>query len=79
MGHKTVLDEWLDKPCQIHMTPTYEPTHSLRACWILRQVAKSDEAILTNNTPDKYSPEDNDLNVLTVFETFCDAPDSTVH
>ena len=47
-----------------------EPTHSLRACWILRQVAKSGEALLTNTTPARYSPEDNDLNVFTVFETF---------
>ena len=69
-GHRTVLDEWLDKPCQIHTMPNPEPTHSLRACWILWQVAKSGEAILTNTTPARYSPEDNDLNVFTVFETF---------
>ena len=50
--------------------PNSEPTHSLRACWILRQVAKSGEAILTNTTPEKYSLEGNDLNVFTVFETF---------
>ena len=30
-GHRTVLDEWLDKPCQIHTMPNSEPTHSLRA------------------------------------------------
>ena len=70
MGHRTVLDELLDKPCQIHTTPNTEPTHSLRACWVLRQVAKSGEAILTNTTPEKYSSEDDDLNVFMVFETF---------
>ena len=40
------------------------------ACWVLRQVAKSGEAILTNTTSEKYSPEDDDLNVFTVFKTF---------
>ena len=45
-------------------------THSLRACWILRQVAKSGEGILTNNTPKTYSSEDDDFKVFTVFETF---------
>ena len=69
-GHRTVLDEWLDKPSQIHTTPNSEPTHSLRACWVLREVAKSGEAILTSTTPEKYSSEDDDLNVFTVFETF---------
>ena len=69
-GRRTVLEEWLDKPCQIHMTPNTEPTHSLQACWILRQVAKSGEGILTSNTPGNYSSEDNDLKVFTVFETF---------
>lgn len=70
MGHKTVLSKLLDKPCQIHTTPNTEPTHSLRACWVLWQVAKSGEAILTNTTPKKHSSEDDDLNVFMVFETF---------
>ena len=52
------------------MTLNTEPTHSLRACWVLRQVAKSGEAILTNTTSKKYPLEDDDLNVFTVFETF---------
>ena len=69
-GHRTVLKEWLDNPCKIHMMPDNEPTHSLRACWILRQVAKSGDGILTNNTPENYSSEDNDPKVFTVFETF---------
>ena len=46
------------------------PTHSLRACWILRQVAKSGEVILTKDTPEQHPPEDDDIRVLTVFETF---------
>src|SRR5215216_7133378 len=69
-GYRIVLDELLKKPCQIHMTPSTKPTHSLRACWVLRQVAKSGEAILANTTQEKHSSEDDDLNVFTVFETF---------
>ena len=48
----------------------HTPTHSLRACWVLQQVAKSGEAILTTATSEKHSPEDDGFNVLTVFETF---------
>ena len=33
-------------------------------------MAKSGEDILTKNTSEQYSPEDDDLTVLTVFETF---------
>ena len=70
MGCGTVLEGWFDKPCKIHTTPNTIPTHSLRACWILRQVAKSSEDILTKDTSEQYSPEGDDLRVLTVFETF---------
>ena len=35
-GRGTVLEGWLDRPCKIHTTPDTVPTHSLRACWILR-------------------------------------------
>ena len=49
--------------------PSTEPTHSLRACWVLWQVAKSGEAILSNITPETHSSEDDDLNVFTIFET----------
>ena len=45
------------------------PTHSLRACWILRQVAKSGEDILINNKIEHH-PVENNSTVLTVFETF---------
>ena len=45
------------------------PTHSLRACWVLRQVAKSGEDLLINNTTE-YHPVENNNTVLTVFETF---------
>ena len=44
------------------------PTHSLRACWILRQVAKSAEDLLIPNATERH-PVDNNM-VLTVFETF---------
>ena len=57
-------------PCKIHTTPDTIPTHNLRACWILRQVAKSGEDNLINNTPEQHPPEDDNLRVLTVFETF---------
>ena len=68
MGHRTVLDEWLDKPCQIHTAPNYEPTHRFRACWVLRQVAKSGEDLLIQNTSEHHPVDDN--TILTVFETF---------
>ena len=68
--HETVLEGWLDGPCKILATPDNIPKHSLRACWILRQVAKSGDDILTKNTPEQQPPEDDDPRVLTVFETF---------
>ena len=68
-GHRTVFEEWLDGPCQIHMTPNTEPIHSLQACWILRQVAKSGEDLLINNAAEHHPTENNNA-VLTVFETF---------
>ena len=67
---ETVLEGWLNGPCKIHTTPDTIPTHSLRACWILRQIAKSCEDILTKNTPEQHLPEDDNPRVLTVFETF---------
>ena len=69
-GRRTVLEGWLGKPCKIHTTSDTEPTHNLRACWILRQVAKSGEDILAKNTSEQRPPDDDDLRVLTVFQTF---------
>ena len=43
-------------------------THSLRACWILRQVAKIGEDLLTLEATESQ-PEDTST-ILTVFETF---------
>ena len=64
-GYGTVLEGWLNGPCKIHSTEGATPTHSLRACWILRQVAKSGEGFLApGNQPSSTST------VLTVFETF---------
>ena len=68
IGHGTVLEGWLNGPCKIHITADTIPTHSLRACWILRQVAKSGEDLLIQNTT-KHHPVDNNT-MLTVFETF---------
>ena len=64
-GHGTVLEGWLSGPCKIHSTEGATPTHSLRACWILRQVAKSGEELLApENQPSSTST------LLTVFEIF---------
>ena len=61
----TVLEGWLNGPCKIHSTEGTTPTHSLRACWILRQVAKSGEELLApENQPNSTNT------VLTVSETF---------
>src|SRR3954464_7809941 len=45
-GHGTVLERWLDGSCKIHSTEDATPAHNLRACWILRQVAKIGEDLL---------------------------------
>ena len=68
IGHGTVLEGWLNGPCKIHSTKGATPTHSLRACWILRQVARSGEELLTLEFTEHH-PRDNNT-VLTVFETF---------
>ena len=68
-GRGTVLEGWLNRPCKIHSTPDTIPTHNLRACWILCQVAKSGEDLLINNTAEHH-PSENNNTVLTVFETF---------
>ena len=64
----TVLDGWLNGPCKIHSTEGVTPTHSLRACWILRQVARSGEELLTPESAE-HQPR-NTGTVSTVFETF---------
>ena len=68
-GRGTVLEEWLNGPCKIHSTPDTMPTHSLRACWILRQEAKSGEDLFVNHKAEQHPAQDNNT-VLTVFETF---------
>ena len=62
------MEGWLNGPCKIHTTADTIPTHSLRACWILRQVAKSGEDLLIPDATENH-PRDNNT-VLTVFETF---------
>ena len=49
----------------MHSTTDTIPTHSLTACWILRQVAKSGEDLLIQDVIEHH-PRDNN----TVFETF---------
>ena len=68
--HGIVLEGWLDGPCKIHTTTDTVATHIIRACWILRQVAKSGEDILIKDAPEQHPPEDDGSRVLTVFETF---------
>ena len=68
-GRGTVLEEWLNAPCQLHSTPDTTPTHSLRACWILRQVAKSGEDLLESHKAEQHPAKEHNT-VLTVFETF---------
>ena len=68
-GRGTVLEGWFNGACQTHTTPDTIPTHSLGACWILRQVAKSGEDLLINHTAEHH-PAENNNTVLTVFETF---------
>ena len=65
IGLGTVLEGWLNGPCKIHSTEGATPTHSLRACWILRQMAKSGEELLAPEN----QPKDTST-VLTVFKTF---------
>jgi hypothetical protein len=70
---RTVLDELLDKPCPIHSALlNTNPTHRLRACWVVRQVAKSAEAILRLQPASRRpeTPSFGDNNVLTIYETF---------
>ena len=66
--HGTVLEGWLNGPCKIHSIEGATPTHSLRACWILRQVARSGEELLTPESAE-HEPR-NTSTVSTVFETF---------
>ena len=66
--HGTILEGWLNGPCKIHSTEDATPTHSLRACWILRQVAKIGENLLIPEATESH-PRDTNM-VLTVFETF---------
>ena len=68
-GRGTVLEGWLNGPCKIHNSGKATPTHSLRACWILRQVARSGEDLLVNNSAEHPRMENNNT-VLIVFETF---------
>ena len=67
-GHGTVLEGWLSGPCKIHSTKDAIPNHSLRACWILRQVAKIGKDLLIPEAIESH-PRDTNM-VLTVFETF---------
>ena len=68
IGHGTILEEWLNGPCKIHSTGGATPTHSLRACWILQQVARSGEELLTPESTEHHPR--NTSTVWTVFETF---------
>ena len=68
-GRGTVLEGWLNGPCKIHSTADTMPTHSLRACWILRQVAKSGEDLLESHKAEQHPAKEHNT-VLTIFKTF---------
>ena len=68
-GHRTVLEAWLNGPCKLHSTPNATPTNSLRACWILRQVAKSGKDLLESHKAEPHPAKEHNT-VLTVFKTF---------
>ncbi len=63
------MEGWLNGPCKLHSTPDATPTHSLRACWILQQVAKSGEDLLESHKAEPHPAKEHNT-VLTVFETF---------
>ena len=63
------MEEWLNGPCKLHSTPDTTPTHSLRACWILRQVAKSGKDLLVSHKAEQHPAKEHNT-ILTVFETF---------
>ena len=65
LRYRSVLDELLDTPCQIHATPYNVPNHCLRAYWVIRQVAKSGTTILATTIS-----RERDVDVFTVFEMF---------
>jgi len=67
-GHGTILEGLLNGPYKIHSTEDATPTHSLRACWILRQVAKIGENLLIPEATESHPRDTN--TVLTVFEIF---------
>jgi len=54
IGYGTVLEGWLNGPCKIHSSGEVAPTHSLRACWILRQVARSGEELVTPESAENH-------------------------
>ena len=58
-GGGTVLEEWLNGPCKLYSSPDTTPTHSLRACWILRQVAKSGEDLLVSHKAKQHPAKEN--------------------
>ena len=58
-GRGTVLEGWLNGPCKIHSTADTISTHNLRACWVLRQVAKSGEDLLTQNPSERLPMDKN--------------------
>ena len=71
-GPRTVLDELLDKPCPIHsVLLNTNPTHSLRACWVVKHVAKGGEDLLDNaESCNKHlASSSDDYEILMIYET----------
>ena len=57
IGHGTVLEGWLNGPCKIHSAEGATPTHSLRACWILRQELQKSIKEVSSPSPQPEDPD----------------------
>ena len=77
-GPKSALDAILDEPCAIHsVSLNTNPTHRLRACWVVRQVAKGGINLLDNlgaqksrgKTPSWEEQSSDEDEILMIYET----------
>ena len=67
---RTTLNGLLDKPCPIHVVLLNScQTHSLRNCWVVRQVANRGPALLTG-TPCHAEESSDEGEVMMIYETF---------
>jgi hypothetical protein len=71
-GSKTALDGLLDRHAVHSVVLNDNPTHSLRACWVVKQVTKSGEAVLSGVRTNKHAAVtlDEDDEILIIYETY---------